>query len=158
MSKKLLVALAAASTVLTLSWFAFIKGTSADAGCLTNAYLNPGGATIEQVFTDLPETIGTSIAQAKALANVATSSDPRVLDTKLARVSDSGLPNGVAVVYLVSTSVDEPVYLHGYLGGGTAACEVSFIDAKTGEFEFSYLLAEPRPGSTFVGIPDFGTR
>ena len=158
MRRKLLVAIAAASTIFALSWFAFINGTSADAGCLTNAYLNPGGANIEQAFTDLPDTIGIAVARAKALANVATSSEPHVLDTKLARVSDSGLPDGAALVYLVSTSVDEPVYLHGYVGGGTAACEVSFINAKTGEFEFSYLLAEPRPGSTFVGLPDFGTK
>lgn len=144
--------LAVAAALLVVGVFAFARGASGDAGCLSNLYLNQGGLKVEQVFDGaVPHTVGTDIARQRAMENASSlqADNRRVIDSKLATVSGDAFPQGNAMVYLVATPADGPVHLTG-IPGATAACEVSFVDARSGAWLFSFMVAEPPPGASFA--------
>lgn len=151
MRKKLLAAVAA---LLVVGGFAIVRATSADAGCLSNAYLKQGGLTVEQVFDgNVAGTIGTAVARERAMENASSlqADNRRVIDSELATVSGDAFAQDKAMVYVVATPVDGSVHLTG-VANATAACEVSFVDAHSGAWLFSFMVAEPPPGASVTDI------
>lgn len=150
--RKIIILMAAVAALATLS---LVRSEPAvgDAGCLSNDYLDAGGSRIVDVLAeDVAGFISAERASEIAVENAGRMPDGRKpLGAKLVRLSDK--TRGVIDAYLVATPVEGQQPIIGTDLVGTAPCEVSVIDARTGSWIYSYILATPDYGASFAPFP-----
>lgn len=153
MSKKRVLAMLAAASLVGILALSLSQPAVGDAGCLTNDYLGEGGAqTIEKVLQTLPGAVGVERAKEVTMGKVGSPPGKgQVIGAKLVRLNDT--TRGLMDVYLVATSVDRLMPIIGTTVSGTAPCEVSVVDALTGDWLYSYTLVTPDAGASFAEFP-----